>query len=459
MSTLKRIAVWSKQLVARVYLFSVALIIIAAFVFFVVGMNSAKKNFRNVPIFVLSTVCQHWDDPAVMKAQARHIKELVGNEITLYDAQNRLLFSTANPPLASLSSEQIEILKREGKLYLHSVGPLFAMSIQRQGAFVGYGLHTPPSPPLMPFTISAILIFIVIAVFSYIFARSLAQPISRLSSVAHAFGNGDFTIRTNIRRNDELGYLAKTFDEMADRVNDLLRSEKELLANVSHELRTPLSRIRVALDIAAESAPEEGQKQWADMAEDLEELDQLIGNILMATRLDLDHLQLHQSALPMHYEQIDAGPYLRAIADRSRTIYPDRLLELSVEEPLPVITADPQLLRRVVENILDNARKYSCPGSAIAIRAHHGGRRLLVEITDQGIGIAEADLKNVFKPFFRADRSRTRATGGVGLGLTLSQRIIEAHGGSISISSRLHSGTTICFSIPFTSQFGNSQSS
>jgi signal transduction histidine kinase len=461
MSFVQRFAAWSRQLVVRVYLFSSALIIISALVFFGIGIYAGWKTFQKMPAFILSTFCDHWDEPSVMQSRAHLVEELkIQQWITIYDAKNNLILTTIQPPLPPLSAEQLKTLQQAEGFFYKFPGQMYALAAMRDGALVGYGLHTPPKIfTSQSLFISCIVIFVVIAVFSIMFARSLAQPISRLSSVARAFGNGDLTARAGIRRNDELGYLGRTFDEMADRVNDLLRSQKELLANVSHELRTPLSRIRVALDIAAENASPADRQHWADIANDLEELDQLIVNILMATRFDLDMQQHRSASLPLHMEQIDPEPFLRAITDRFCGIHQSHVLDFSAEGPLPAITADPRLLRRVMENIIDNARKYSNDGSTIAIRAHRDAKGLMVEVSDSGIGIDEADLENVFKPFFRTDRSRTRSTGGVGLGLTLSKRIVEAHGGTISISSRLHSGTTVCFSIPCTSQSGNVPSS
>jgi len=461
MSVLQRIAAWSTQLVARVYLFSSALLIISALVLFGIGAYEGAKNFQKFPIFFLSAFCEHWDEPEVMQARVKLIKDLQVNErVTLYDSENHLILTTVDPPLPPLTPQQIQRLQQEKKLFCRFSGPKFALGVMRHGVFAGYGLIAPPEFFSLPaIIISCIVICAVIGVFSIMFARSLAQPISRLSTVARAFGKGDFTVRTQIKRNDELGYLAQTFDEMADRVNDLLRSQKELLANVSHELRTPLARIRVALDIAAEGASEPDQKQWSDIVQDLEELELLIADIMMATRLDLEPKQHRQAALPLHVAPLAPELFLNSIADRFSSMHQSHVLELSVEGPLPAIMADPRLLRRVMENILDNARKYSRPGSAIAVRAHHDTVGLVVEISDQGIGIAAADIENVFKPFFRADRSRTRSTGGVGLGLTLSQRIIEAHGGSISISSRINSGTTARFIIPQAPQSGAVSSS
>ena len=460
MISLKHIAGWSKQLVVRVYLFSVALIIISALVIVSAGKYYSQKTFRNMPEFLLSTVTENWEQPQLMHEKALRVKNLVRDQITLYDAGNNLILTTAQTPAPPLSHDELQRLKREGKIYYPPPKLFLAASVVRDGAFAGYGLLAPgPILSFQPVLLTIILIFAVVAVFSIIFARSLAIPIRRLSAAALAFGKGDFSVRTNIRRNDELGYLAKTFDEMAERVNGLLRSQKELLANVSHELRTPLARIRVALDIAAEGTSELDQKQWSDIVRDLEDLEQLIADVLMATRLDLEPKQHSQAELPLRFEPVDPEPFLRVIADRFRSMHQSHRLTLSVEGPLPAIMADPRLLRRVIENIIDNARKYSSQGSTITVRAHHDTAELVVELSDQGIGIAEADIGNVFKPFFRADRSRTRSTGGVGLGLTLSQRIIEAHGGSITISSRINSGTTVRFLVPSTPQSGNSPSS
>ncbi|MCX5899125.1 MAG: HAMP domain-containing sensor histidine kinase, partial [Proteobacteria bacterium] len=434
--------------------------IISALVFISAGKFFSQKPFRNIPEFILSTVTENWEQPQLMHEKALRLKNLVGDQITLYDSGNNLILTTAQTPAPPLSLKELQRLKREGKIYYSPPKLFLAASVVRDGAFAGYGLLAPGLKfSFQPFFLSIILICAVIAVFSIIFARSLAVPISRLSAAASAFGKGDFTVRTKINRNDELGYLAKTFDEMAGRVNALLRSQKELLANVSHELRTPLSRIRVALDIAAEDASELDRQQWTDIVHDIEELEQLIADVLMATRLDLEPQQHSQAALPLRFEPVDPEPFLRVIADRFRSMHQSHRLTLSVEGPLPAIMADRRLLRRVIENIIDNARKYSVPGSTIAVRAHHDTAEFFVEISDQGIGVAEADIENVFKPFFRADHSRTRSTGGVGLGLTLSQRIIEAHGGSITISSRINSGTTVCFSVPSTPLSGNSRSS
>jgi two-component system OmpR family sensor kinase len=119
--------------------------------------------------------------------------------------------------------------------------------------------------------------------------------------------------------------------------------------------------------------------------------------------------------------------------------------ELRTPQPVCV---DPALLRRAVDNLLDNAGKYSEPGSPISLAAHRAGARVAIVVADRGIGIDEADREHLFTPFFRSDRSRARATGGFGLGLALARQIVLAHGGTISVASRVDEGTTVTLSLP-----------
>jgi two-component system OmpR family sensor kinase len=121
---------------------------------------------------------------------------------------------------------------------------------------------------------------------------------------------------------------------------------------------------------------------------------------------------------------------------------------VEIGSDLPGVVGDPVLLRRAVDNLLDNARKYSPPESEIRVRVSRRGETAIVEVIDRGEGIARSDLERLFTPFFRADRSRARATGGVGLGLALSKRIVEAHGGTLAAQSAPGAGTTMTIALP-----------
>lgn len=295
-------------------------------------------------------------------------------------------------------------------------------------------------PPFVGWRV-VVIVLIVVGVSSWLLARTLTRPLRQLSDAARALGGGDLGARVGLRRGDELGEVAVAFDEMAERVAALLRSEKELLANISHELRTPLSRIRVALDLAAEGDAEMARESLADIAGDLDELERLISDVLTAARLDLGDGSAPAGTPPLRRERLDVGELLAQAASRFRAAHPERPLEIDVPGRLPAVEGDRVLLRRVVDNLLENAHKYTeRPGVAVRLVASER-EGVEIEVIDQGIGIGADDLPRVFRPFFRADRSRTRATGGLGLGLALARRIVDAHGGRISLESRLDQGT------------------
>jgi signal transduction histidine kinase len=298
-----------------------------------------------------------------------------------------------------------------------------------------------PPPPPSPFELPVIaFVLVVVAVSSWLLARSLVRPLQQLSSAARALGAGELATRAGIDRGDELGDVARAFDEMAEHVGDLLRAEKELVANVSHELRTPLARIRVALDLAAEGDAEVARASLADIAGDLEELERLVADVLTAARLDLSGAS--RGVPPLRRESVDVAELVAQAASRFESAHPERPLEREVAADLPSVDGDPVLLRRALDNLLDNAHNGSRePTDPVTLRAQIDGGDVLVEIIDRGIGIDEDDLARVFRPFFRADKSRARQTGGLGLGLALVKRIAEAHGGSIELDSRPGEGT------------------
>jgi two-component system, OmpR family, sensor kinase len=304
-----------------------------------------------------------------------------------------------------------------------------------------------PPPPLRPSIIAFVLL--VVGVSSWLLAQNLTRPLERLSTTARALGGGNLGARAALSRGDELGDVARAFDDMAERLSELLRAEKELLANVSHELRTPLARIRVALDLAAEGDAEQARESLAEIGGDLEELERLISDVLAAARLDLaDGSTASTGAPPLRRQRVDVGELLALSASRFRAAHPERVLREDVAPGLPPIDGDPVLLRRVVDNLLENAHKYTeRADDAVELRARLDDG-LSIEVADRGVGIAPDDLARVFRPFFRADKSRTRKTGGLGLGLALAKRIVDAHGGTITLESTPGLGTLARVKLP-----------
>jgi two-component system, OmpR family, sensor kinase len=294
-------------------------------------------------------------------------------------------------------------------------------------------------------------VLVVVGLASFITARSLAKPLTRLSAAAQSFGAGELETRVRLQRADEIGEVARAFDDMAERIAHLVRAEKELMANVSHELRTPLARIRVALDLAAEGDASVARQSLREIAEDLGELEQLISDVLVASRLDLARLGSSPatSGFPLHKEHVAISDLVEKTVVRFRAAHPGRPLDVEMVQDATSVDGDPVLLRRALENLLENAHKYTIdPNASIRLESGVDASFVWIEVRDPGIGIAADDLRHVFLPFFRSDKSRTRATGGFGLGLSIVKQIAEAHQGSVELASQIGAGTRVRIRLP-----------
>jgi len=227
----------------------------------------------------------------------------------------------------------------------------------------------------------------------------------------------------------------------------LLLAEKELLANVSHELRTPLARIRVALDLADEGDAETARHSLAEIETDLQELETLVEQVLAAARLELTG-EGTGGGFDLHPVRVDAREMVEQASQRFRSAFP-RTLNVSIAPSAGVIEVDRALFRRVLDNLLENAHKYSRDQFApVELALVRDRQRVVFEVRDRGMGIPPDDLPHVFAPFFRGERSRDRQSGGVGLGLTLARRVVEAHRGTIALESQPGTGTVARVSLP-----------
>jgi len=313
-------------------------------------------------------------------------------------------------------------------------------------------VDTRPLPPLGGPTVIA-MVLVVLGISSLLLARSLTRPLGKLSTAARALGSGDLKARVGLENRDELGDVSRAFDEMAERVTELLRAERELLANVSHELRTPLSRIRMALALVADAEGDVAVagEMLGEIGADLDELERLITDVLTAARLDFEDAGSPAGIPPLRRQPVDLGDLLEHAAARFRATHPKRTLQSDVPEDLPAINADPVLLRRVFDNLLENPHDYTESPDATIELVDRYGPDITVDVIDKGIGITAEDLPRVFRPFYRVDKSRTRATGGLGLGLPLVKRIVDAHGGKIELTSTPGEGTRARVRLPLES--------
>ncbi len=409
-----------------------------------------RQGFSRNMAYLVNVWAGHLEQPEALRAELAQVRRQLDVQVTLRATDGRLLAANMEAPLEVLSPEALRQLEA-ARIHHAEASRMLTVAWPQEGPVRAYARILLPPRPEPPILNTVVLVGVVLgctALTSIVFARTLAVPLQRLAAVARDFGAGALGVRTGLRRRDELGQVAEAFDEMAGRLTHLLRSQKELLANVSHELRTPLARIRMALDWAAEGDTSRARESLKDIAEDLGELERLVEDVLTTARLDLASDQASGATQPLRLERVDTQALLDKAATRFRSARPQHRLEVDVPGALPALYADPVLLRRVFDNVLDNAGKYSEPGSTVRLSARPVGATLQVEVRDEGIGIDAADLPRISTPFFRTDRSRARATGGVGLGLALVRRIVDAHGGTLALESQPGVGTTVRVMLP-----------
>jgi len=417
------------RLVVRVYAFVIACVVAVAAIWTGIFMIAGPGKMLPPPVQLAAVV--HARDAG---ERASALTATV-HPVTIYDLAGTLIGSTHTPALPPLDATALASLRANGTMLLGH--DRMAIALTEDGKTT-YGLFD-MGPPRIPrgIVVAAIAaISIALLLGSLIFARSLARPLRSLEAAADAFGQGHHGVRIRPTTSDEIGAVGKAFDVMAERVATLVRSHRELMANVAHELRTPMARVRMALDIARTGNGELASKMLGEIEADVGDLEQLVQDVLTSARLDL-------ADQPVACREIHVGELLADVAARSHELDPAHEIRTDLDDPDAVLRADPALLRRVLDNLVTNARTYSDSGSPVVLRSRQVPRGIHLEIEDQGIGISQEHLERVFDPFFRVNASRGREPGGTGLGLALSKKIVEAHGGSISITSRVGHGTTV----------------
>ena len=364
--------------------------------------------------------------------------------VTVFSEDGRTLATSSPRALPPLSPDELARLRRGEPVPLEP-GRLVAVACHGTPGRYAVGGGPPMTLPIGSSLLLVAALVLVVGLGSIPLARSLVRPLRELVSTANVFGKGELTARATVTHTDEIGDLARAFNRMASNLHAHLMSEKELLANVSHELRTPLARVRVVLETAKED-PSRAAALLDEISRDLTDLERLTDDVLATIRLDFSASTAEAARLRVRPERVNVVEVLQRAVARCVEDHPDREIELEATGAPTVVPGDPALLLRLFENLLENARKYS--SSAIRVHVQTDAATVRIDVLDAGIGIEKADLERVFEPFFRSDRSRGRASGGTGLGLTLCRRIVEVHGGEIRAESEPGVGTTVTVSLP-----------
>ena len=269
---------------------------------------------------------------------------------------------------------------------------------------------------------------------TYATLRWLFRPLRDLSRVVKLISAGDLEHRVPEYRNDQFGRLSEAFNRMTKRIQHMITARERLLLDVSHELRSPLTRMKVALEFFPESDIRRG------VALDVDEMEMMVTGIL-------ENARLHSEYGTLRLAEFNLVPLLQEVMTEFRGQPPG--LHFPALPSSLLLTADAEQVRSVLKNLLANALKFSTPESApVDIRVQTEQQQIVIEVVDHGVGITQDDQAFIFEPFYRTDSSRTKTTGGYGLGLSLCKTIMEAHQGSISVTSEPGRGSVFRVSFP-----------
>jgi signal transduction histidine kinase len=371
----------------------------------------------------------------------------------LFDESGNELLGTDVPPKAREIAASI-VAGREGNFMQTARTDLAARRVSAPGGGQFIVVRETPRPtgirlPFWPGVWWAQLIAVLLTTGAvcYLLARYFTSPIVKLRAATRQFAGGDLSARVGAaKRRDELADLGRDFDLMAERIQSLVNSQKRLLHDISHELRSPLARLKIALELAREGDGEE--RGWAleRIEREADRLNDLIGQLLTLARLDSNSAVADVTTINLK-RLVDE---VASDADFEARNY-NRAVRVVASQDCS-IAGNERLLRSAVENVVRNAMSYTAEGTAVevSLRREGGGEQAeaVVSVTDRGAGVPQAALADIFRPFYRVADARDRQSGGIGLGLSISQRAVHIHGGTVTASNVPGGGLAVEIRLP-----------
>ncbi len=287
------------------------------------------------------------------------------------------------------------------------------------------------------FLIAGLLSLLFMVIIIIILTRVVTHPVIQMSEATKRISKGDLSVSLPKLGKDEIGELGESIKVLANDLKILKNERNEFLASISHELRTPLTYIKGYADIAGRPETEDADRDryLGIIFEEAGKLAKLVKELFNLAKVDENNFSIAK-------EDVHLLPYLRGIIEKVSPALKENQIDLVLQCPENLYTKlDPTRFEQVILNLLDNARKYSEPNTKIIVEAEQREGRLHLTVQDEGKGIPKEDLPRIFERFYRVDKSRTRALGGSGLGLSIVKQLVEAHGGMIEVHSTPGAGT------------------
>ncbi|PFA18683.1 two-component sensor histidine kinase [Bacillus cereus] len=294
------------------------------------------------------------------------------------------------------------------------------------------------------FIIIGILTILLTTISVFIFSRVITDPLIKMKRATEKMLKLNKPIKLGITRNDELGSLAKTIEELSSELTYMKKERNEFLASVAHELLTPLTYMKGYAKVAKrDSLSNEEREEYLQIIED--ETDSVTE--LVQDLFDLVQLEQHQFIIKK--QKVALLPFLERMIEKTKTTFAKKQIKIKFScEYNPDVCMDERRMEQVMLNLLHNAYQHSYEQSVITVQASQNGDTFSISVQDEGEGIPQEDIPHIFDRFYRVDKSRTRATGGKGIGLAVVKEIVELHSGSIQLKSELGIGTTFIMTMP-----------
>jgi heavy metal sensor kinase len=292
--------------------------------------------------------------------------------------------------------------------------------------------------------IAMVAIIILAGIGGLFLAERALKPVQQITKTAQNIEGSDLSQRIDVKTDDELGRLASTLNEMIGRLEESFNRQRQFTADASHELRTPLAimQAEATLALSKERSPDDYRKSLETISQESDYMSSVIGKLLFLARSDAGKEQLS-------FEDVELKGLITGLASNIEALAQDKGIKFVVDakEELTV-NGDKVKLRQLFINILENAVRYTPIAGQISVSLVQKDANAVVAIADTGIGIPPEHLPHIFERFYRVDKARARADGGVGLGLAIAKIIAESHKGKIEVESELGKGTTFTISLP-----------
>jgi signal transduction histidine kinase len=411
-----------KSISIKVTIWCVAALVVSLAVFLFIGDRvmgkSAGENLNQVNQMLLHQAIKSLQSggPQGLEGYMRELNRYGTTRYYLSDANGRDMVTGRD------DSQMVRATVGNGRPLYRKHNQMTMGLRSQDGRYIWLGTSVGPSAFLFaPFYI---LLLLTVVVLYWLVTAYITQPVRQLAAIVERFGSGELTARATPRSNDEISNLGRSFNAMAERIETLLMTERQLLQDVSHELRSPLARLTFEAEMVRKTTDRDAAA--TRLRHEIERLSELVESLI-----DMARAEGEPGAVEM--EEISLDDLLAMTVEDCDVDAQSVGCRIDVRsDPDTIIQGNAELIRRAVENVLRNAIRYSPRGASVSVSLKREGDTASITVRDYGPGIPDKLTQRIFDPFFRADASRDERTGGLGLGLAIARRAVRVHHGDIT---------------------------